>query len=330
MDTTTIIAICGIAATCIFGGLALWLARRRRYPGQITYFQESSIGLFDSIVRNLDALSVIYKDEPVSENIVLVKGYIMNTGTKDITPGMIEEPLALKLPEGFRWLDAKVVSSSTSVKAKLDIKDITSAEFDVGLFRVSEHVQFEALAEVPATESHAGADQKESAVRKLKKALTVAHRIADTQKTIAGKLPSPQSFKEFITGFVFMPIFGLALIGFVGFSVLTKGAFGHKELHFLVETESADTVETKIDVARDGMLIVEGVDTALEWRQSATDFFAGCNCKPKVVERSSSPFFIYPISLFLGVFGLLALIAAVSGWQEYKNTRKVRRLLSLE
>ena len=330
MDTTTTIAVFGIAATCVFGGLTIWLARRRRYPGRITYFEEGSIGLFDAIVRNLEDLSVIYKNKPVSENIVLLKGYIVNTGTKDITPAMIEEPLALKLPEGFKWLDVKVVSSSTSIKAGLEIKKETSAEFDLGLFRVNEYVQFQALVEVAAIQAQAEGGRAETPTWRLKKALKALHRIADTEKTIVSKLPSTQSFTEFIGPFVFVTLIGLAFIGLTGRNILTRGGFGNKELHYLVTTQSGGTIETKISVDQDGMLVVKGVDTPLEQRQSAKDFFAGCNLTPKIVESSKSLVSVYLFSIFCGGVGVFLLIAGISQWHEYTNTRKVRSLLSLE
>ena len=330
MDTTTGIAIFGVAATCILGGVAIWLALRRRYPGRITYFEESSIGLFDSIVRNIGDLKVLYKDEPVSENMVLLKGYIMNTGSKDITPDMVEQPLALKLPEGFRWLDAKVVPSKAQVKASLSIRDATTAEFDFGLFRVDEHVKFEALAEVQM--GHPGSETSEgvSADKRLKDSLEFPHRIADTQKVTTSRLPSRLSFKEFIVTFAIVILIGLGSIGFAGFSVLTEGGFGQKELHFLVQTESGDTVETKIDVARDGMLVIKGVDSPLERHLSVTDFFARSNWKPKVVKKSASLLSLCLLSMLYVLVGVLFLSLAIFVWKGYKSSKKVKWLLLLK
>jgi hypothetical protein len=330
MDTNTTLTILCIVEALILFAITIWLMLRRRYPGEITYYKESGIGLFDSIVRNIGDLKVLYKDEPVSENMVLLKGYIMNTGSKDITVDMVEEPLALKLPEGFKFLDAKVVPSKTQVKASLTIKDATIAEFDLGLFRVDELVKFEALAEVPTGQPESESSKQESAKERLKDSMQFVHRIADTRKVIASQLPSLLSLKGFIVAFGLFTLFGLGSIGFVGFSVLTKGGFGQKELHFLVETESGDTVETKIDVARDGMLVIKGVDSSLERRQSVTDFFAGSNWKPKVVKKSASLLSICLSSMLFVLFGVSCLFLAIGIWQQFKNTRKMRGILSRE
>ena len=69
MNPTTILAIIGTLATIVLGGWGIYLAVKRRYPGRITFIIEDSIGLFDSIVRNLPELAVLYKGESVRQNL---------------------------------------------------------------------------------------------------------------------------------------------------------------------------------------------------------------------------------------------------------------------
>ena len=317
MDTTTGIAVFGVAATCILG----WLALRRRYPGRITYFEESSIGLFDSIVRNVDDLKVLYKDEPVSENMVLIKGYIMNTGSKDITRDMIEKPLTLKLPDGFRWLDAKVVPSKSVVEGKLQIKQANSAEFELGLFRVNEYVKFEALVQVPSLESQSQIGYEGNAAARLRETLKVEHRIADSHKVIRREIPSAPGFGLLIFFFVFA-------LGFLTLSFLfLLGALPPwRDVHFLIDSGSGQTIEAKIDVARDGTVVVKGVNYPFENRQSLTEFFTGCNFKPKAAKSPLSTVFAIPIFFF----GLYSLALVIFGFMAYRTKQKLRRILSPE
>jgi len=325
MSTNTL-TIFSIVLALIFFGITIWLTLRRRYPGQITYFEESCIGLFDSIVRNLSDLKVLYKSDPVSENIVLLKGYIMNTGSKDITKDMVEEPLTLRLPEGFKWLDAKVVQSQTNLSARLTIKEVIRAEFDFGLFRVNEHVKFEALAEVPASESQNGNNREENAVAEFKKGLTVSHRIADTHKVLTNQLPTPLSFKDLLFILLIWSLLGLIAIGFALALLPTSGIFNQKELHYLITTQTGDKVEVKIEVARDGTIVTKGLEKPLEKRQSISEFFAGCNFQPIVGEQRSS----YVPNIILFVIGSLILLYNISYWKQYRERRKIRRFLSLE
>lgn len=102
MDSSTILGIAGLAATIVLGGYSIYLVfRTQKYPGRITFVRESCIGLFDAVVRNLSELSIQYRDAPVGENLVLLKGCLLNTGTKDISPDMVEEPITATLPDGL-------------------------------------------------------------------------------------------------------------------------------------------------------------------------------------------------------------------------------------
>src|ERR1035438_9026699 len=148
MNTSDILGVLGIAATIVFGVWGIIIIVRRRYPGQLTYIKESNIGLFDSIVKNLPELSVLYNNAPVGQGLVLIKGAILNTGSKDITNEMVEQKLTFALPEGFRWLTAKVVGNSGNVVGAIDIQD-RSLVFTTGLFRCNEFIRFQAIAEIP-------------------------------------------------------------------------------------------------------------------------------------------------------------------------------------
>ncbi|TSA47523.1 MAG: hypothetical protein D4R56_02065 [Deltaproteobacteria bacterium] len=155
----TILAVVSIAATVVLGVWGIYLMIKRKYPGQITFVQESCLGLFDSIVKNMPELSVQYQGTPVGEGLVLLKGAFLNTGSKDISESMVVEKVSISLPENFRWLTAKVVSTSPKVQAHVAVSD-SSVVLDTGLFRCREYVSFEALAIVP-TEDMKGKERGE-------------------------------------------------------------------------------------------------------------------------------------------------------------------------
>jgi hypothetical protein len=160
METSTILTIFGIIATAVFFALGTYLTVKRRYTAQITFIKEDSLGLFDSIVKNLPELAVLYRDNPVSQGLVLLKGFLLNTGAKDITEPMVEEPLSIKLPEGFQWLTGRVVSASSKVQAKVNVKP-SELTLQTGLFRCNEHIRFEALAEVPIEEGETATENQD-------------------------------------------------------------------------------------------------------------------------------------------------------------------------
>jgi hypothetical protein len=169
MDQTTLLSIAGITITVVLGIWSIYLAVRHRYPGRITFIEELSIELIGSLTKNLPDLSIRYKDLPVADNLLLFKGYLLNNGRKDIAPGMVEQPLYIDLPLGFKWLAANISSASPNVKATLAIKGERRIEFTLGLFRCGEHFKLEALVEGPVGKS-------------LGQAIVFSHRIADTGK----------------------------------------------------------------------------------------------------------------------------------------------------
>ena len=116
IDSTTAWTVLGLLATISFGAWSLFYAIvGRRYPGRISFVQEDCIGLFDSIVRNFPEIVISYQNNPVGENLVLLKGAFLNTGTKDITKEMVAGELTLVLPKGYNWLTARIVAATPDV-----------------------------------------------------------------------------------------------------------------------------------------------------------------------------------------------------------------------
>jgi len=170
MSTQTVVAVLGILATVLFGFWGMYVVIRRRYPGEVTFVVEDCIGLFEPIVKNFPGLAVLYQAEPVSHGLVLLKGTLHNTGHKDIIPEMVGKSITLHVPEDFKWLAAKIVDSSPDVHASVE-EDPTSLRFATGLFRCEEYFRFEALAEVPFS------DSDQSIERRLLTPLKLSHRI---------------------------------------------------------------------------------------------------------------------------------------------------------
>ena len=190
-----IIGILGVIFTTVFGLWAVYLVLRHKDPGHVTFIKEDVIGLFDDIVRNLPDLQVLYKNKPVDKNLVLLKGYFVNTGRKDITADMVDDPLTIILPKEYLWLQAKVVSGQVKANDP-EIKN-ELLEFNLGrLFRCNEYLGFEALAEIPLSDHQSDEDGKQSYGKQLLDSLKFSHRIADTGKVDIKDLP-PSIRKSF-------------------------------------------------------------------------------------------------------------------------------------
>ena len=147
MTIPTMLTVLGIAATTLFGIWGVYIVTRKRYPGEITLVVDKSIPLFDTIVKNFPALSLLYQSEPISHGLVLLKGTFLNSGKKDITPQMAEKKITLGLPENFKWLAAKIITSSPNVQASVET-DVQELRFSTHFFRCLVLQRYKSSSEV--------------------------------------------------------------------------------------------------------------------------------------------------------------------------------------
>lgn len=186
MEAETLLGVLGLVATVAFGALSLGLFVRRRYPGELTFFGERTISLFDEIVKNIPDLTILYQSRPISEGLVFFSGLLVNTGALDITPEMVVSPVRLRLPGDFSWVQSRIVAASPGVEAKTTLHD-TVIELQVGILRRDEFLRLEALAEVPV--QSAGNYAKHPALA-LASALTFEHRITGTGRIRQREAPA--------------------------------------------------------------------------------------------------------------------------------------------
>ncbi len=198
IDWSFWLTVVGTIATVIFGIWAILLAKKRAYPGEITFFHDRSIRLFDDITGSLPQVTVNYKGEPVKKNLTLIKGFLVNTGSKDITKEMVETPLAFELFEGYRWLEASAKFSSDSDE-RVTIINQKTVVFSLGLFRCNEFLRFEGLIEVSEGKAWGGKFYN-------------SHRIADTSNMKWKKVPEKpkKTGKDFMFWMCFFLFFFLS------------------------------------------------------------------------------------------------------------------------
>ncbi len=323
MSLSTILMVIGLLATVLLGVLGLYIMTRRKYQGQVTFVRESCIGLFGSIVKNMSELAVQYKGTPVAQGLVLIKGSFLNTGAKDISDVMVEEDIAISLPDKFKWLTAKIISASPKVQANVNVTE-KAISFDIGLFRRKEYIRFEALAEVD-TEDSPDRKEEESIEKRLINSLSITHRIADTQKIKKKDLSlSDYTRKRLKRRFIPLGItIFLGIVFFVGFYFLGFPA----KLHFIVPVESGNTIEVKVIARSDGTLRIKGVDDK-SYRKTVSpeNFFGASNIMAKVVPDKKAKFIMVLAPL---LYIIAPLIFAGFIYREYKQAKKLLLLLGI-
>jgi len=316
MDTSTALTTAGISATVILGAYRIYLLfRTQRYPGRITFVKETCIGLFDALVRNLSGFSILYQDEPVAQNLVLLKGCLLNTGTKDISPEMVEEQISITLPEGYRWLAVTIVSTSSHVTARAHIPNEREIKFDSGLFRRREHIRFEAIAEVPETRETERS--KPDPADALESAMEFRHRIADTQKINRQEFQSDTQLRS-STRLIWITVSQISFIFIVlcvlGVKIWLKGMPAN--IHYFLTLDHSQEVEVTLKPHLDGNVDIKGVETDYEETIPLETFFNVRKWRPKTV---ASKAFLPPlIFVCVSILLMLALLVFIL-WQKRKE-----------
>lgn len=309
MSLSTLLTIAGLLLTAVLGIWGIYLAIKRRYAGQITFVQEYALGLFDSMVKNFSDLSIKFKRKPISESLVLLKGYLVNTGSKDITPEMVAEPICITLPGRYRWLTAKVVESSPSVQASASIVDQTHLSFEMGMFRCDEYIRFECVAESPI-HGEPGLSQINAATNFLK-SMKFAHRIADTATikwsvlTTEGK---PSELTILINTCVLV-IMGAAIFFGLGYKSYRDSRF---EAHYFLNSNQA-AFEVNLNPLPDGQIQLKGVANSYEEIVPASNLFRmpiQAKVGPGKVDSKLWASFAVPAVMLVGAisYGLYAYV----------------------
>lgn len=316
MIHSELLAWLGLAATVFFGGASVYLVVRRRYTNRLTFLIEKEISLFDDIVRNLPELSVTYNGAPVSENLVLLKGVILNLGDRDITPEMVSKPLEVVVPEGFAWRTAKVVASSEDVKATTAINDCQRLALGLGLFRRNEYLALEAVAEVSSAVPISGAKQPQRL--RLSSQLTFQHRIADTAAVEVRPFPVPATRRlRFVAFIISIYILLISLLPYFSRYVFKDGEFRY------VATIGGRPVELQARPSSDGTIKLREPDG--DFREEVN--LAGFKQMVQgavIVPRGEWKFFFY-IVVGLCLLASPIYFVLVIDWS---RARKYRRLLA--
>ena len=314
-----LIAIIGTLLTAT----GVYLMIKRKYPGEITFFSDSCIGLFDSIVKNMPELVVEYKEEPVGQELILLKGSFLNTGSKDITENMVVEKIAMSLPDNCRWVTAKIASASPKVKANVTVAE-KKIIFDIGLFRCKEFIRFEALAELSACDiSIEGKDIEERLIKRLK----INHRISDTQKIKERELSCQIDAKKKLkrTLIKSLPMCLATISMMVGVTIWYFIGFPGK-LRFSIPEGAENTVVVRAVPCADGTLKIKGVtNKSYKTTMTPEQFFKIQGIQPQVTKDKS----IYLLPILLFVQFCVVLILPLDEYRNYAKTIKIQNQLGV-
>jgi hypothetical protein len=322
MDTQTIFAVAGIATTVLLGIWAIVITVRYNKSVQITYAHDLAIALTDDITQNFPNLRVLFHSQPVSDNLVLLKGYFINTGKKDISHEMIEKHITLTLPTEFEWVECKVVERSPSLKATANLTGKTEISLETGLWKTREYLKVEALAKVPVVKVDQDNFPRDNPTDRLLNALTFPHRIADSKTVRMTRVPQlfqkPSALKflgfplPFTKSSHVNLVMAIVLI-VIGMSTLAVGHFlPHKALGYRLTIDGQERVMS-VYIKHDKVILQDKGDFKKEYTLSEFDNVSSKH--PAFVTNTDR--FLTSLGLAYTGFGILMLlILGVKGIRE--------------
>ena len=187
MDISLILTIIGLGATFIFGFLSIDLFKRKKYPGKLTFVKQSSVGLFDSFVKNFPQISILFENKPIKDNLIYIKGSLINDGNIDIEGNRIEKPISIKLPDKYSWINCQITDKSQNLTSHISFENNKNLALNFGLFRKGEFIQIEGLIEA----SHDILNDDD-----IFDSIKFDHRISQTQKVSKTNLLSEDQLKK--------------------------------------------------------------------------------------------------------------------------------------
>lgn len=307
----------GIAVSAIFGIVGIYLTIKSRYPGRITFVNEQMIELFDSVGNSLDKLALTYDGNSINEHLVLLNGAFINSGKTDIEPGMVEKPITLILPEGFKWLTAKLVKSASN--ANLEVLDEKNISINTGLFRCGEYVRFHALAQVPEDKK-----SEKSISKRLRDALKFEHRITNTKSInetdVKNKITSKKELKKRGIPYSIMLVLTIVLAIYSIYTGIPKSVV----YPYSADGNKIEYVRLKTN-AHDEQVEIKSVESNFEKEMAFVDFLKGINGVPKLEKQEKKTTIIFLLMIGTQVL----LITGILGVHvyEYLRNRKILKII---
>jgi hypothetical protein len=321
MDLPLTIGLLGL----IISAWGIYLVLKYRYfLGQISFVKEHTIALFDTIVKNLPDLAVLYKDKPVTPNLVLIRGALLNSGKKDISPAMVEKPITIKLPNGYRWIESKLISASENLKAAINMVDTQSLILETGLFKPNEYVRFEALLEAPIENGNINRSSKELIQGKVDKAIEFSHRIADLRKINKMKVEEGDRKFKLKTDDIIIILF---IIGFGLIYPIANFIYPPPgEIIYSYKKAQNEIIDVRIIPEPKNMIKIEEINKKYNVTLSADDFISNVN-KIYVKPKSDQ---IKALSIIVGISFAMALIFVIISYLSYRKNKKLRIIFSID
>ena len=234
-----LLAMIGLPLTVM--GIVIALKYRNR--SQLTYVNQGCLPLFESIVKTIKGIDILYKKKAIGPSLYFLTGSFVNTGNLDIDRSTIHDPLSMKLPPAYKWLETRITKPSSGVNVNYKITNSSTLEFTWDLLKTNEAFSFNAL--IKATEGR---------MKSVKELISLSHRITNVQSIRVEALSdlSGQSGKKIMSKWF---AFTMLVAGLAGLLFLTL--IPVRYVNYLLEDSGGKTFQASVTPRRNNFLRIE-------------------------------------------------------------------------
>lgn len=305
----------GIILTIIFGvfGLiALAIAWKAWFRPKIQLITESATVLANLSNSSSD-ISLKYKNEDVSSNLILISAYLINTGNTDIDKRDVEKPISLTLPKGSNWYSFHLIYNINEMKIETSYSQ-NKLVINVGLWKKSEGIKFDALISI---DDESVLNEKNKILNKL----IISSRIKGLDTIEIAQIPEGKLYKSKFKKYMNLFFPSLLMMVYVVLGVIIlSGILSKNKYEFGVYDNKSEKVILTI---ASGMPLVGSKSGKLE---ADGDGFYNLKIKPIKIkdERGEQVFGI--LITFFGILGLIIFnLKSVRSFLLQKKIDKVKR-----
>lgn len=315
MTTTWIVISIAIpsALAIVFFILTLRnINRNKRAPG-LLYVQTDCVALFDSIVKTMDKIDIRYNAEPITPDLILLKGCFYNSGNDDIESSKIKSPVSVDFGEKVEVIEFNISEKPNGLNIKKEIIDNQKIEFNWDLLKKKESFHFDILLKVKEKN---GEKEKDRAEMRIFKETVCTHRITNLDKidrTVFSSRISSTKILRYIL--LIMMVFQAALLITL---VVVFFVIATHDLRFSYSDDTYENIEVKLIALTKDTISMKGLNK--EFKKVITlDELLSMRLKPIItIDKSERRIYWILVLMLVGSVGF-------SGYLYFGEQRSIKR-----
>jgi len=91
---------------------------------KIRYWQVETESIFSNKIKDVKDLKIFYKNEELSDNVIILKTVIENNGKKDIDKSIVYAPMKISFKESIKLLDVELLDSPDGISVSKEENSI--------------------------------------------------------------------------------------------------------------------------------------------------------------------------------------------------------------